>query len=160
MFAPSPIERTRDGDFRLRLSAAERELLTSLPAELTALIEANPADSGLRRLFPPAYEDDEESEDEYRRLMHQELLSGRRDALRVLADTARTERLSGEQLNAWLRALTDLRLALGTRLGVTEDTYDQEIDPDHPQAYELSVFAYLSWLQEHAVAAAMADDSF
>ena len=155
MFVPSPIERTPDGDFRLRLSAGERDLLTSLPTELTALIEADPADPGLRRLFPPAYEHDEESEDEFRRLMHEELLAGRREALEVLAETARSDRLSGEQLEAWLRALTDLRLALGTRLGVTEDTYDQEIDSDHPQAYELSVFAYLSWLQEQAVAAAL-----
>jgi hypothetical protein len=156
MFVPSPIERTPEGDFRLQLSAGERELLTSLPTELTALIEADPADPGLRRLFPPAYEDDEESEDEFRRLMHEELLAGRREALQVLAETARHERLTGEQLDAWLRALTDLRLALGTRLGVTDDTYDREIDPDDPQAYELSVFAYLSWLQEQAVEAASA----
>ena len=156
MFVPSPIERTPDGDFRLRLSDGERELLTSLPSELSALIEADPADPGLRRLFPPAYEQDEESEDEYRRLMHEELLAGRREALEVLAETARSDRLTGEQLDTWLRALTDLRLALGTRLGVTEETYDREIDQDDPQAYELSVFAYLSWLQEQAVAAASA----
>jgi hypothetical protein len=156
VFVPSPLERTPEGDFRLRLSDGERELLTSLPTELTALIEADPADPGLRRLFPPAYEDDEESEVEFRRLMHEELLAGRREALEVLAETARSERLSGEQLDAWLRALTDLRLALGTRLGVTEETYDREIDPDDPQAYELSVFAYLSWLQEQAVEAASA----
>jgi hypothetical protein len=87
--------------------------------------------------------------------MHEELLAGRREALEVLAETARSDRLSGEQLDAWLRALTDLRLALGTRLGVTEETYDREIDQDDPQAYELSVFAYLSWLQEQAVAAAL-----
>ena len=78
MLVPSPIERTPDGDFRLRLSEGERELLASLPAELAALIEADRADPGLRRLFPPAYEEDEESEDEYRRLMHAELLAGRR----------------------------------------------------------------------------------
>jgi hypothetical protein len=156
VFVPSPLERTPEGDFRLRLSDGERELLTSLPTELTALIEADPADPGLRRLFPPAYEHDEESEVEFRRLMHEELLAGRREALEVLAETARSERLSGEQLDAWLRALTDLRLALGTRLGVTEETYDREIDPDDPQAYELSVFAYLSWLQEQAVEAASA----
>ena len=156
MLVPSPLERTPEGDFRLRLSDGERELLASLPTELTALIEADPADPGLRRPFPPAHEDDEESEVEFRRLMHEELLAGRREALEVLAETARSERLSGEQLDAWLRALTDLRLALGTRLGVTEETYDREIDPDDPQAYELSVFAYLSWLQEQAVEAASA----
>ena len=155
MFVPPPIERTPDGDYRVQLSESERDLLASLPAELAARIDADTADPDLRRLFPPAYDKDEESEDEYRRLMREELLSGRREALQVLAETAQSERLTGEQLDAWLRALTDLRLALGTRLDVTEETYDQEIDSEHPQAFELAVFAYLSWLQEQAVAAAM-----
>jgi hypothetical protein len=53
----SRIERTREGDFRLRLPPAERELLRRLPAELRDLLAANPADPDLRRLFPPAYED-------------------------------------------------------------------------------------------------------
>jgi hypothetical protein len=37
---------------------------------------------------------------------------------------------------------------------VTEETYVTELDPAHPQAYELSVYGYLSWLQEQLVAAA------
>ncbi len=73
----------------------------------------------------------------------------------MLAETAARDRLTAEELDAWLRALTDLRLALGTRLEVTEETYEREIDPRDPEAYELSVFAYLSWLQEQAVEAAM-----
>ena len=155
MFVPSPIERTRQGDYRLRLSDGERELLERLPAELLALLAAEPDDPALRRLRPSAYEDDPEAEDEYRRLMDPELQEGRRDALRLLADTAARDRLTTEELDAWLRALTDLRLALGTRLGVTEEVYSQEIDPRDPRAYELAVFAYLSWLQEQAVEAAM-----
>ena len=62
---------------------------------------------------------------------------------------------SRKEADAWLRALTDLRLVLGTRLEVTEDTYDRDIDPGDTAAYELSVFAYLSWLQEQAVEAAL-----
>ena len=155
MFVPSPIERTRQGDYRLRLSDGERELLERLPAELLALLAAEPDDPALRRLRPSAYEDDPEAEDEYRRLMDGELQEGRRDALRLLAETAARDRLTAEELDAWLRALTDLRLALGTRLAVTEDVYQHEIDPRDPQAYELAVFAYLSWLQEQAVEAAM-----
>ena len=41
---------------------------------------------------------------------------------------------------------------------MTEETYESDIDPRDPQAYELSVFAYLSWLQEQAVEAAMDAD--
>jgi hypothetical protein len=69
-------------------------------------------------------------------------------------ETAGRERLTAEELDAWLRALNDLRLVLGTRLDVTEEMYEAEIDPAHPQAYELSVYGYLSWLQEQLVAAA------
>jgi hypothetical protein len=155
LFVPSPIKRTREGDYRLRLSDGERELLARLPVELLALLAAEPDDPALRRLRPTAYEEDPEAEDEYRRLMDNELQAGRHDALRVLAETAARDRLTAEELDAWLRALTDLRLALGTRLDVSEEIYQREIDPRDPRAHELAVFAYLSWLQEQAVEAAM-----
>jgi len=132
VFVPSPIERTRDGDFRLRLSDAERELLRALPGELLALLAVDPGDPTLRRLSPAAYEDDAEAEGEFRRLMQDELMEGRREALRLLAETAARDRLTAEELDAWLRALTDLRLALGTRLEVTEETYERDIDPRDP----------------------------
>jgi hypothetical protein len=155
MFVPSAIQRTRQGDYRLRLSDAERELLRRLPNELLGLLDSDPDDPALRRLRPAAYEDDAEAQREYSRLMDAELQEGRREALRVLAETAARDRLTAEELDAWLRALTDLRLALGTRLEVTEDTYSSEIDPRDPDAYELSVFSYLSWIQEQAVEAAL-----
>jgi hypothetical protein len=154
MLVPRPIEPDREGGFRLRLSDGERELLRTLPGELRALLDSERDDPGLRRLFPPAYDRDEEGEDEYRRLMADELLEGRRVALRLVEETAGRERLTAEELDAWLRALNDLRLVLGTQLDVTEETYETELDPAHPQAYELSVYAYLSWLQEQLVAAA------
>jgi hypothetical protein len=155
VFVHRPIERTRRGNYRLRLSDAERALLRSLPEELLALLESDPGDPALRRLRPTAYEDDAGSEEEFRRLVGDELEEGRREALRLVAETSARESLTADELDAWLRALTDLRLALGTRLDVTEDTYAREIREDDPQAYELSVFAYLSWLQEAAVEAAM-----
>ncbi|HWM14193.1 MAG TPA: DUF2017 family protein [Gaiellaceae bacterium] len=154
MLVPRPIEPDGEGGFRLRLSEGERELLRTLPGELRALLASERDDPGLRRLFPPAYERDEEGEDEYRRLMADELLEGRRAALRLVEETAGRDRLTAEELDGWLRALNDLRLVLGTRLDVTEEVYEVEIDPAHPQAYELSVYAYLTWLQEQLVAAA------
>jgi hypothetical protein len=155
MLVPRAIERTRDGDFELRLSDGERDLLRTLSDELLALLADDPDDPSLRRLRPSAYEDDEEAEGEYRSLMQAELEEGRREALRMFGETASRKRLTAVELDAWLRALTDLRLALGTRLDVSEDTYAQDIDPRDPAAYELSVFAYLSWLQEQAVEAAL-----
>ena len=146
------IERTSDGELRLRLRLVERELLRRLPAELQELLAAAPADPSLRRLFPPAYDDDA-NEAEYRQLMGGELAEGRRKALAVLQQTVDNERLSADEGQAWLTALNDLRLVLGTRLDVSEDTLLYGLDLRDPRARELARYAYLSGLQEERVAA-------
>jgi hypothetical protein len=89
--------------------------------------------------------------------MGDELLDGRRRALRVIEETLDEERLTQEQAEAWLTALNDLRLVLGTRLDVSDDPHLERLRPDDPDAVELSVYAYLSWLQEQLVEA-LADD--
>jgi hypothetical protein len=147
------IRRTREGDFDVRLSPQERRLLRELPAQLRALLDQSADDPSLRRLFPPAYDADAAADAEYRELMHGELLARHRDALTVLEQTADRERLDEDQVDAWLAALNDLRLVLGTRLGVTEEMYEEEIDDDSGRS-ELGVYLYLTWLQEQFVAAA------
>ena len=156
MFERRRIERTGEGTLRLRLPREEREILRTLPAQLRSLLEAAPDDPSLERLFPPAY-DDSESEAEYRRLMRDELLDGRRRALEVLEETLDRDRLSAEQAQAWLTALNDLRLVLGTRLGVREDELLERLDPADPRAPALGLYAYLSWLQEQLVEALEVD---
>ena len=145
-------EPTRAGGVNLRLSRHERALLTGLVAELRALMDGAPEDPSLRRLFPPAY-DDAEDERGYRELMGGELLEKRRGELELVAQTAGQKRLSAEEADAWLRALNDLRLALGTRLDVSEDTRLDEPAPEDPRGQALAVYGYLSWLQEQLVAA-------
>jgi hypothetical protein len=146
------IERGKGGEVRLRLSRDERALLAGLVAELRALLDGAPGDPSLRRLSPPAYE---EADDEraYRELMGSELLDGRRAALDLVAETVDQKRLSPEQADTWLRALNDLRLVLGTRLDVREDTFAQEPDLSDPRGHALAVYAYLSWIQEQLVEA-------
>jgi len=141
------LERTPEGGVLVRLSPEERSLLLGLVGELRAQLEGESRDPSLRRLFPPAY-DDEEDERAYRELAGDELLSGRRRALELLAATARSDRLSAAEADAWLRALNDLRLVLGTRLDVQED-----MPIDRPTSPEHAVYIYLSWLQEQLVAA-------
>ena len=150
---PAPIERTETGDFLLRLGPEERGLLRRLSAELEELLAAEPEDPSLRRLRPRAYED-EEVEREFRSLMGSELESLRLENLRGLAETAGRDRLDAEDLDRWLAALNDLRLVLGTRLDVTEDQFADGFDPSAPHAYELAVYAFLTWLQEAAIEAA------
>jgi hypothetical protein len=69
-------------------------------------------------------------------------------------------RLDDEQAEAWLRALTDARLALGMQLGIDDDTdlveeMDEAVlrDPVSVRVAQLSVYAYLSELQESLVEA-------
>ena len=150
------MRRTADGGVELRLRPEERQLLAGLGAELRELLEGNPRDESLRRLFPPAY-DDEADERAYRELTGDSLLGGRREALELLVRTADRDRLSADEADAWLRALNDLRLVLGTRLDVQEDTLLEELSPNDPRAHGLAVYGYLSWLQEQLVAALLPD---
>jgi Domain of unknown function (DUF2017) len=147
------IERTRKGEFRLRLPSNEREALRAMPDQLRTLLSESPGDPTLFRLFPTAYKDDPEHEEEYRRLMHDELLEQHLSSLRVMEETVDADRLTEEQALAWLSALNDLRLALGTRLDVTEDTYAEEVDEHDPRFPSLSMYAYLGFLEEQLVAA-------
>ena len=143
--------RARDGRIAVKLSRDERTLLASLAAELRAQLDGDTSDPSLRRLFPPAYHDDAE-ERAYRELAGDSLLDGRRTALELLAETVDRDRLSDEEADEWLRALNDLRLVLGTRLDVQEDTFASELRPDDPNAPALAVYGYLSWIQEQLVA--------
>jgi hypothetical protein len=152
LFPRRRIERARDGTIRLRLSGPERALLRTVRAELELLLERDPENPDLRRLFPPAHED-REREAEYRDLVGDELLAGRARALATLEETIGATKLTAEQADAWLRALNDVRLVVGTRLDVREDMDYSALDPSDPNARELSVYAYLSWLQEQLVEA-------
>ena len=145
------IERTRDGGLRVRLPHEERQILRMVAGELAGLLEDDLDRPDLRRLFPPAYEDAEQ-DSEYRELVRDGLVGGRRRAVRTLRETADRERLDADEAKAWLGALNDARLVLGTRLDVQEDTYEA-FDPEDERAPELAIFAYLSWLQEQVVAA-------
>jgi Domain of unknown function (DUF2017) len=69
-------------------------------------------------------------------------------------------RLDEDKADLWLRALTDVRLALGTRLGIEDDTdigaeIDEAVlrDPMSPTVVQLTVYAYLTYLQESLVEA-------
>jgi hypothetical protein len=146
------IEPAPGGGVRFFLPAAERELLLQLRAELLSMLASAPDDPSLERLFPPAY-DDRRRNAEYRRLMAEELMDGRRHAFDVMEATAGQEKLTAPEAEAWLRALTDLRLVLGTRLGVRDDTFSEGLDLSDPRAPELAVYGYLSWLQEMLVEA-------
>jgi hypothetical protein len=77
--------------------------------------------------------------------------------LRTCPENGGKVELSLEQAEAWLSALNDVRLALGTTLKVTEDMPD-ELPPDDERAPHLGVYHWLTWMQESLVQALTGDD--
>jgi hypothetical protein len=146
------VKRTRKGDFEVRLPADERELLRSVAPQLRQMLDGDLADPTLRRLFPTAYAQDAERDREYHALVRDDLADRRRAAVDTLVATLDETRLSEEQLLAWMGSINDLRLVLGTRLDVSEET-DLAADPSDPEAPLLALYAYLGFLLEAIVAA-------
>ena len=144
------ISTKRDGTFRVRLPADERDVLAALPAQLRDALDAE--EPTLFRLFPPAYVDDAAANADYARLVGSSLLDGKLRALEQLERTAHAETLTEDDLRSWLGALESLRLALGTQLDVTEESYGP-LDPSDPDAPRRALYHWLSWLQEEVVQA-------
>jgi Domain of unknown function (DUF2017) len=128
----SPLWCSGPGQYQVELGAEERALLRELPMQLRDAIAANRQDEAFRRLFPPGYSDNPEAEADFRSLVGQELEESKAQALETLAKTADSTELTEEEMDAWLRALNDIRLWLGTLLDVGEDeTVDEPEDPPH-----------------------------
>ena len=135
-----------------------------------------PEDPVLQRLLPDAYRDDPEDAGEFRRFtersltsvkvlnaetligslvdggltfgeMPDELMNGEGDPVEV--------ELDGEEVQAWLRALTDIRLSLAVRLGIEtdEDTMLVSASEDAAVAAMSDIFEWLGYVQETLIAA-------
>jgi hypothetical protein len=165
----SRFSRTRDGALVVHMATEEIEVLRQLATELGQLLNDPSIDDAVAtRLFPRAYLDptEEQTEEDWQRLVHPELVSSRLAALQLLVDTLPAvsgndpewieARLDAEAEAAWLGVLNDARLALGTRLGVTEDDDFSALAPDEPDFYARQVYLWLSALQEELVQALLA----
>jgi Domain of unknown function (DUF2017) len=137
---------------RLRLERGEAEVLRKLIDELLDLLHKDEAgDRVSQRLFPDAYEAPEDTA-AYNELVADQL---RRDKIESLQEM-RNDLGSGEvdvtlsrgAFERWLTALTDLRLALGTQLEMTEQKMAADLDPRDPQAPWLAALHWLGWMQE------------
>jgi Domain of unknown function (DUF2017) len=120
-----------------------------------------PDDEVLARLFPNAYNDDDEAAGEFRRFTEHGLRDGKvknaETVLESLGDPAFADQVTVsvnlDEAQAWLRTLTDLRLALGTRLGVEQDDEQRwdHLPEDDRQRQVYGVYIWLGWLQESLV---------
>jgi hypothetical protein len=172
----SEVKRVRRG-IRLRLEPEEAELVRMMAEQMLALLGEpeqaadplaaalgiaedadKPDDPVLARLFPDAYQDDSGAAREFRRYTELGLRDGKREAAGIVLATVRPGEdvvLDREQAQAWLRALNDVRLALGTRLDITEEWYEEvaELDRDDPRFAMYAAYDWLTMLQEQLVQA-------
>jgi hypothetical protein len=147
-----PIRRTHRG-VEVHLSDEEREVLRLLVAEHRQQLVQDSDDPELRRLFPTAYHDDPQRDAEYQILGRAELLDSRLGAVATMEATVGTELLDDEQFASWMSTVNQIRLVLGTRLGISEDD-DEELDPEDPSVRERVLYHYLTMLMSMLVEAA------
>lgn len=130
--------------------------------------QPRPTDPVLLRLFPDAYREDDEAASDFRRFTERGLRDRKAaTAATVLASLATADgagltakerekiriELDPDECEAWLRTLTDLRLALGTRLGVNDADEDDwmSLDENDPRRHVHDVYDWLGWVQETLV---------
>jgi Domain of unknown function (DUF2017) len=118
---------------------------------------ALPEDPILARLLPDGYQQDPEAAGEFRKYTERGLRDGKVAAAMTVLESLPARggrvRLSEADAQAWLRSLNDVRLALGVRLGVTDDFAEPggEIDPADPRSAYVWVYHWLAYLQETLV---------
>jgi hypothetical protein len=175
---------TRDGGVRAWVSADEAALLRTLVVsmidlmgddrmdqpghsiedELEALFSEGPApqtptDPVLARLLPDGYQDDPDKAGEFRRYTESSLREAKKYFAQTVLDTLPENggqvRLTGDQARDWMRALNDVRLAFGVRLGVTEEFEEQlaALGPEDPKVPAFEIYGWLGAVQESLVRA-------
>ena len=172
-------------------SGFEADLLRSLAAQLVELLRNEaavprddldpfealmdfsgptnePEDPVLQRLFPTAYQDDEQAAAEFRRFTEGTLRDGKSRSAEAIIDALEeaglppelTEdglvidvELTAAQGESWLRSFTDVRLALATRLGVEEgdEEYWYHLPDDDPRGQAHEIYEWVGYLQETLV---------
>ena len=153
--------RAKGGGYVARFVDAEAGVLGLLLDQLEQLLqeETVAGDPVLARLFPDGHRGDPELAADYRDMTESSLRSDKSDDLAVLRatlpDGGGEVRLDAEQAGAWLRTLNDLRLALGTRLDISEDTEPPD-DLDGEEGHQLAVYYWLTAVQGSLVDALVA----
>ena len=139
--------------------------------EITGIRAGNPQrppDATMRRLLPdffrsernhPAGSAAAESLNAALRSLHEpEIIEAKREAcervLRTMPAGGGRFELTADDANAWISAVNDVRLALGTMLGIGPGG-PEPVPDDHPLAGHHDVYQWLTVMQEYLVLALM-----
>lgn len=156
------VELLSDGQPRLEADADPLVALLDVSGPLEP-----PEDPALLRLLPAAYRDDAELAAEFRRFTERDLRTGKVGDAMVVVETLNAAlvedataqaveiELDRDQARAWLRCLTDMRLTLAERLGVTadDDDYWESLPEDDPRIAVHGIFGWLGHILETLLAA-------
>lgn len=142
----------------------ERE--SSTPADelqqITGIKTGNtrpPDDETMRRLLPdfhrPVADESVDGLNSALRSIHEPaIIDAKRAAAQRVLDTVPDGggglELTEDDAHSWIAAVNDIRLALGTMLGVGPDG-PERLSPEHPLAAHLDVYQWLTVLQEYLV---------
>ncbi len=169
-------QRTATGRIVLRADKVERGLLGSVARQVIDLVrpeempeDADPLaaalgwtegdvgpsdDPAVARLLPNAYADEAESAD-FRRFTERDLRQTKvQHATTVLEEIERSgEKITVASPESWLGTLNDARLAIGTRIQISEDNHEElaGLSEDDPRAGLFHVYDWLTFLQESLV---------
>lgn len=140
-----------------------------LGAPWPAEAPAPPDDPAVARLLPPASRDDAELAGEFRRLTEADLRTAKVANLHLVRDALRGPgrrlEVTGRDAPRWAAALTDVRLVLASRLGIStaedaERVHDAAAhaggagdDDGAVDAALATLYSALTWLQESLVVA-------
>lgn len=170
------------GHIAIQMEDAEQTIITTLLADVSQLLSADlpepdddpflrlvghldpdqeverPTDPALLRLLPDADSSDPQRSAEYRRLTERDLRESKLHSIRIalhsLGQHPSPISLDPTAAGAWMRALTDVRLVLASRVGITSDEDAERLlggDADVSETSEaiLSLYELTTWLQEH-----------
>ena len=147
--------------FHLAMRPDDRRVVVDLITQLRDAVLAGTGDDRFRRLFPAAYHQDAELDEEYQRLMHGELLASRLDSLNrtnellVRDEEADVIVLTEDELDSLMKSVNDLRLVLGTLLDIQEN--EPAIEEDDPAFPQYHLYSYLGWLLEWIIRVRVGD---
>ena len=119
----------------------------------------------LKRLFPSAYPQDTAAASDFRRFTERDLRAQKVADAQVVLDRldatalgAHDLKIPRDEVEAWLRTLTSVRLAVATRLGITDaETAERlaDLPEDDPRSFLVSVYDWLGFAQETMVNATL-----
>ena len=170
------------GHIAIQMEDPEQTIITTLLADVSQLLSADlpepdddpflrlvghldpdqdvqrPTDPALLRLLPDADSSDPQRSAEYRRLTERDLRESKLHSIRIalhsLGQHPGPISIDSTAAGAWMRALTDVRLVLASRVGITTDEDAERLlggDADGSETSEaiLSLYELTTWLQEH-----------